>query len=315
MAVVDPTSQTVKTGYGYSPFGTTFKSNNNSNNNLLFTGRELDLGSSVYYFRGRYYNTSFQRFLSEDPIGFAGGDTNLYRYGGNNPLIGGDPTGLAFDLSVSSGSPGNSGISISSDPGGFFDFFNYVPGGQPIPSYNMPAPTSTPATGQGNHGVPVLLAQVYGVGLTGSASFGSGGTSYTYGVLIDKGLNVSRFESFSVFATTPQVGVSGGAQLLTLPGFGTKNDDLGGKSFSNGFCAGDGVALCTEQMNLSSPFSSVVQDNRTGGVSQSLVFEPSILPVNAYAGGGLTNVTPLFSFRPFVNAIKRTFYTLRKSVR
>jgi RHS repeat-associated protein len=63
---VDPTSQTVKTGYGYSPFGSTTKSNNNSNNNLLFTGRELDLGATVYYFRGRYYNAGFQRFLSID---------------------------------------------------------------------------------------------------------------------------------------------------------------------------------------------------------------------------------------------------------
>jgi RHS repeat-associated protein len=44
-----------------------------SNNNLLFTGRELDLGATVYYFRCRYYNAGFQRFLSEDPIGFAGG--------------------------------------------------------------------------------------------------------------------------------------------------------------------------------------------------------------------------------------------------
>ncbi len=98
IAVVDPTSQTVKTGYGYAPFGTTFKSNNNSNNNLLFTGRELDLGQTVYYFRARYYNTGFQRFLSEDPTGFGAGDTNLYRYVSNSPAIANDPTGLGDEL-------------------------------------------------------------------------------------------------------------------------------------------------------------------------------------------------------------------------
>jgi RHS repeat-associated protein len=197
MAVVDPTSQTVKTGYGYSPFGTTFKSNNNSNNNLLFTGRELDLGGTVYYFRGRYYNAGFQRFLSEDPIGFAGGDTNLYRYGGNNPLIGNDPTGLAFDLSVSSGSPGNSGISISSDPGGFFDFFNYVPGGQPIPNYNMPA--SSTATGSGNHGVPVLINNSEG------GSFSGGSKVFDLNVNNGqyRGVRITRYNTGSQVAQIP----------------------------------------------------------------------------------------------------------------
>lgn len=36
------------------------------------------------------------RFLSEDPIGFRGGDSNLYRYVGNNPLYANDPYGLWF---------------------------------------------------------------------------------------------------------------------------------------------------------------------------------------------------------------------------
>jgi RHS repeat-associated protein len=152
MAVVDPTSQAVKTGYGYSPFGTTYKSNTNSNNNLLFTGRELDLGGTVYYFRGRYYNTGFQRFLSEDPIGFAGGDTNLYRYVGNTPLVGSDPTGLADTVLVGgiTASQGGSG-----NNGGFslFDFFggllsNFF-GGSQIPN-RKPANTG----GLSDHGAP-----------------------------------------------------------------------------------------------------------------------------------------------------------------
>jgi RHS repeat-associated protein len=147
----------VKTGYGYSPFGTTYKSNTNSNNNLLFTGRELDLGGTVYYFRGRYYNTGFQRFLSEDPIGFAGGDTNLYRYVGNTPLVGSDPTGLADTILVGgiTASQGGSG-----NNGGFslFDFFgsllsNFF-GGPQIPTVN-PSMGSMSTGGQSTHGVRI----------------------------------------------------------------------------------------------------------------------------------------------------------------
>jgi hypothetical protein len=33
-----------------------------------------------------------QRFVSEDPIGFAGGDLNLYRYVGSNPINATDPS-------------------------------------------------------------------------------------------------------------------------------------------------------------------------------------------------------------------------------
>lgn len=40
------------------------------------------------------YNPNTGRFLSQDPIAFQGGDTNLVRYVGNDPVNGTDPTGL-----------------------------------------------------------------------------------------------------------------------------------------------------------------------------------------------------------------------------
>jgi RHS repeat-associated protein len=46
------------------------------------------------YCRARYYHPGLQRFISEDPIGFAGGDVNLYSYVGNSPLSFIDPFGL-----------------------------------------------------------------------------------------------------------------------------------------------------------------------------------------------------------------------------
>ena len=44
----------------------------------------------------RWYDPAVGRWISEDPIGFAGGDANRTRYVANHPTIGTDPTGL-FD--------------------------------------------------------------------------------------------------------------------------------------------------------------------------------------------------------------------------
>lgn len=57
-----------------------------------FTGREND-GTGLYYFRARYYSSTFQRFIAQDPIGFAGGDANLYAYVKNSSPNLADPFG------------------------------------------------------------------------------------------------------------------------------------------------------------------------------------------------------------------------------
>ena len=41
----------------------------------------------------RYYNPSTGRFISEDPLGLAGKELNLYNYTGNNPISFIDPSG------------------------------------------------------------------------------------------------------------------------------------------------------------------------------------------------------------------------------
>ena len=42
-----------------------------------------------------HYDPKIGRWISKDPIGFNGGDTNLYAYVGGNPVSYVDPTGLA----------------------------------------------------------------------------------------------------------------------------------------------------------------------------------------------------------------------------
>ena len=59
-----------------------------------FTGREYDPETGCYYYRNRYYCPDMARYISEDPIGFAGLDENLYRYTGNNSINRVDPFGL-----------------------------------------------------------------------------------------------------------------------------------------------------------------------------------------------------------------------------
>jgi RHS repeat-associated protein len=58
-----------------------------------FTGREWDAELGMYYYRARLYDPTTARFTSQDPIGFAAGDANLYRYAHNSPMIFTDPLG------------------------------------------------------------------------------------------------------------------------------------------------------------------------------------------------------------------------------
>jgi RHS repeat-associated protein len=84
---------TVQTQYTYEPFGATTATGQASTNSFKYTGREDD-GTGLYYYRARYYHPTFGRFVSEDPIRFSSGDTNLYAYVSDNPLGFADPLGL-----------------------------------------------------------------------------------------------------------------------------------------------------------------------------------------------------------------------------
>jgi RHS repeat-associated protein len=69
---------------------------------FAYTGREFDPETGDYYYRARYYDPQTGRFLSQDPIGFAAGDMNLYRYVGNSTPNFTDPSGLAANGYITS---------------------------------------------------------------------------------------------------------------------------------------------------------------------------------------------------------------------
>jgi RHS repeat-associated protein len=83
MALTDAAGA-VQTSYTYEPFGKATSSGASSTNTIKYTSREDD-ATGLYYYRARYYSPRLQRFISEDPIGIAGG-INLYAYVGNNPV-------------------------------------------------------------------------------------------------------------------------------------------------------------------------------------------------------------------------------------
>ncbi|MFB7215581.1 polymorphic toxin-type HINT domain-containing protein [Streptomyces sp. NPDC056255] len=82
---------TIATKYAYDPNGQPTVSGAASSNPYTFTGREND-GTGLLYYRDRYYDPETGRFISQDPIGQAGG-TNLYQYALSSPTTYTDPTG------------------------------------------------------------------------------------------------------------------------------------------------------------------------------------------------------------------------------
>ncbi len=58
-----------------------------------YTGREKDNITGGIFYRARWYDPALGNFLSEDPIGWAGG-LNLYSYVGRNRINNRDPRGL-----------------------------------------------------------------------------------------------------------------------------------------------------------------------------------------------------------------------------
>ena len=126
------------------------------NNRFLFTGRQWVAKQGFYEYRARAYNPMLGRFMSEDPLGFDGGDSNFFRYVGGDPVNNIDPFGLlTFQV-------------------GFTINFNYGYG-----AFSLS--TGLVADGHGNIGTYLTSFRGVGIGegFTGGVSFAGSGNADT----------------------------------------------------------------------------------------------------------------------------------------
>jgi RHS repeat-associated protein len=101
-ALVNPAGQVVER-YAYDPYGradvldatwTVLPGGSAYGWEYRFQGLRRDLVVEYDYARFRVYSPVLMRFISTDPIGFGGGDANLFRFVGNGPTNYTDPSGL-----------------------------------------------------------------------------------------------------------------------------------------------------------------------------------------------------------------------------
>ncbi|MFT6630090.1 MAG: hypothetical protein ACJAS4_000024 [Bacteriovoracaceae bacterium] len=177
-------------------------------------------------YREMNYNPKSGRFISEDPIGFQGGDGNLYRYVNNNSINYTDPTGL---LVVYAGFGGAAGIGAGQDTG---TGFNTVSGGFYLGSNKCSNYSSTGNYGQ--IGTGDIAGGAVGAGYT--VGFNTGDVSDFNGEGSALGIVIGGFNLEVTFGANG--GFSGGSV-----GFGGKGAGVGtyGYGSNTGLVGGSGT--------------------------------------------------------------------------
>lgn len=92
--VVNATSGAVAQRIDYDEWGKVTSDSNPGFQPFGFAGGLYDADTGLVRFGARDYDAATGRWTAKDPIGFAGGDSNLYAYVGGNPLSMTDPSGL-----------------------------------------------------------------------------------------------------------------------------------------------------------------------------------------------------------------------------
>lgn len=80
----------IRTAFGEEISGT----GSGSSTNFGFQGHEESSPTGLTNFRARMMQTDAGRFISQDPIRFASGQTNFYQFVGNHPHMATDPSGM-----------------------------------------------------------------------------------------------------------------------------------------------------------------------------------------------------------------------------
>jgi RHS repeat-associated protein len=96
--VVNTATGAIAQRMDYDAFGRVLNDTNPGFQPFGFAGGIYDPATGLVRFGARDYDAQTGRWTTKDPIGFAGGDTNLYAYVASGPTASVDPTGLDEDV-------------------------------------------------------------------------------------------------------------------------------------------------------------------------------------------------------------------------
>ena len=182
-STADMTSATggVVASYSYLPFGGLLASTGSVANSFTYVGQYsvTSNGSGLLDMRNRAYDPTSGQFVSNDPLGLNGGDTDLRRYAENDPIVLLDPSGTVsqfIGFSGGFGLSGTLGITFNDNGQGFLTLgLGATTGGATIYSFsssNASAGESTDFSG--------TLGWVFG-GITATNSISDNGYSGSLG--------------------------------------------------------------------------------------------------------------------------------------
>lgn len=95
--IVDAASGQIAQQMDYDEFGNVIKDTNPGFQPFGFAGGLYDRDTGLVRFGARDYDSRTGRWTAKDPIGFRGGQTNLYEYAGADPINKTDSSGLECD--------------------------------------------------------------------------------------------------------------------------------------------------------------------------------------------------------------------------
>ena len=133
----------------YDSYGNILSQTSSENQpRFAYAGMQLDAAMGLYYDHARYYDAGTGTFISQDPIGFAGGTADLYDYVRNDPVNFVDPFGFSPTTR-----PGGTAVPTAQSSGGIptsttppNSSVNCVPSTTP-PDFVPPTATSTTPPG------------------------------------------------------------------------------------------------------------------------------------------------------------------------
>lgn len=212
---------TIATQYQYDPYGNTATSRAPSSNTLQYTGREND-GTGLYFYRARYYSPALGRFISQDPIGLAGG-INEYAYVVGNPIQFNDPTGRSVSVAVTAGFGLGGQMVLTFNGNGTFSFQAGI---------GLGIGLSASISATGSHAGDPGPSTGYTGGATGSAEVDLGPFTAEGGATID------NTGDASIEGAITAGGLGAGGEISDSGIAPTAAAGLGASAFAGGFMKG-----------------------------------------------------------------------------